>query len=69
MKKERDKIGTNSKRSQWHLPVNWPFTNDKIDMKYLFPELVLDMSSIQLFTDLLFKPLINSIRVWEVPFK
>jgi len=38
----QDKIGTNLRRSQLCLPVKWPFTNDKIDMTYLFPGLVLD---------------------------
>jgi len=44
----QNKIWTNSTRSQWHFPVNWLFTHDKIDMTYFFSEYVLDMSLIQL---------------------
>ena len=35
-------------RSQWGLPVNWPFIPDQTDMTYLFSEFVLAMSSFQL---------------------
>jgi len=49
--RNHDKIGTNSRRSQWRLPAKWPLTNDTINMirTYLFAEFVLDMFSIQIF--------------------
>ena len=57
--RNQDKIGTKSRRSQWRLPVKWPFTNDKIDMIYFFPEFVLGMSSIQHFD-------IFHLRYWSI---